>query len=307
MESPLVSVIVPCYNYGHYLPETLQSVAEQTHKNFECIVIDDGSTDNTKAVADNFVKGDSRFKYIHQTNQGLSTARNTGIKHAKGSFVQFLDADDLIHFQKLEVQIKHANNSLVFSDYKYFDKSASLDQAPVTNCTSKTITSTEALLYMTTSNLLMVNGALVPIEKLRAVGEFKPSYRALEDWNFWFRMAANGTPFVHLACDQPLALVRRHASSMSRNPARMLTAHSLLVSEMSEYFNSLGRGGESLQNALKANKRKYRGSIIFDEIQYGSLSGGLLLAIGSAVQSPGDFFWYLRNSLYSIKVRLRGK
>ncbi len=87
---PLVSVIIPCYNHGKYLAESIGSVQQQAYPAVEIIVVDDGSTDNTQTAAEKF----SEVKYIRQPNQGLSAARNTGIRHSKGEFLIFLDADD---------------------------------------------------------------------------------------------------------------------------------------------------------------------------------------------------------------------
>lgn len=100
-----VSVIVPSYNYGHFISETLDSVLKQTHKNWECIIIDDGSTDNTREIVQKYVKRDCRFKYIYQKNKGLAGARNTGILNASGEYIQLLDADDLLYSEKIRLQL----------------------------------------------------------------------------------------------------------------------------------------------------------------------------------------------------------
>lgn len=117
----LVSVIVPCYNYAHFLGETLDSVIAQTYTNWECLIIDDGSTDNTKEVADNYCKKDSRIKYIYQSNQGLSAARNKGIDEARGEYIQFLDSDDLITSEKLRHQATSFSSNdqvdMIYSNY----------------------------------------------------------------------------------------------------------------------------------------------------------------------------------------------
>src|SRR3990172_4396851 len=102
---PVVSVIVPCYNHGHFLAEALESVLAQSWQLWECIVVDDGSTDDTRQVVEAFVQIDTRFQYLHQSNQGLSAARNAGIAVCKGSYIQFLDADDMLEEKKLEAQI----------------------------------------------------------------------------------------------------------------------------------------------------------------------------------------------------------
>ena len=100
MKKELVSVIVPIYNTAKYLPKCLDSIISQTYQNLEIILIDDGSTDNSGKIADDYAKKDSRIKVIHQKNQGQSAARNTGLSKVTGLFVSFVDSDDQIkpHF-----------------------------------------------------------------------------------------------------------------------------------------------------------------------------------------------------------------
>lgn len=90
----LVSIIVTCYNYAQYLDEALLSVVEQTHKHWECIIVDDGSSDNTVEIANKWCEKDDRFIYLYKENGGVSSARNLGIKNANGAFIVTLDADD---------------------------------------------------------------------------------------------------------------------------------------------------------------------------------------------------------------------
>ena len=94
--SPVISIIVPCYNQAQYLPETLQTVLEQTYANWECIIVNDGSPDNTEEVALEWCGKDDRFKYLKKENGGLSDARNYGIKHSLGKYILPLDSDDKI-------------------------------------------------------------------------------------------------------------------------------------------------------------------------------------------------------------------
>ena len=106
----LISIIVPIYNVEEYLRECLDSIQKQTYQKFECIMVNDGSTDNSKQIAEEYLV-DSRFKLINQSNQGLSSARNTAIKHlsANSSFVSFVDSDDYIHstfLEKMTAQIE---------------------------------------------------------------------------------------------------------------------------------------------------------------------------------------------------------
>ena len=94
--TPLISVIVPCYNQAQYLDECLQSVLDQTYQNWECIIVNDGSPDNTEEIALQWTAKDPRFTYLKKENGGLSSARNAGIEVAQGEWIQFLDCDDKI-------------------------------------------------------------------------------------------------------------------------------------------------------------------------------------------------------------------
>jgi glycosyltransferase involved in cell wall biosynthesis len=96
MKSAEVSIIVPCYNQAGYLAETLDSVRAQTYQQWECIIVNDGSVDNTEEIAKEYTVKDSRFKYFRKENEGPSQARNFGILNSEGTFVLPLDADDLI-------------------------------------------------------------------------------------------------------------------------------------------------------------------------------------------------------------------
>jgi len=93
---PLISVIVPVYNCAAYLPQCLESILVQTHNALEIILIDDGSADDSPQICDTFAQKDPRIKVIHQTNQGVSAARNTGLALARGEYIGFVDADDFI-------------------------------------------------------------------------------------------------------------------------------------------------------------------------------------------------------------------
>src|SRR5690348_11401797 len=101
---PVVSVIIPAYNYGRFIADALRSVQAQSFASFECIVIDNGSTDNTEQVVRPFLS-DERFIYLKQRHNSVSAARNKGIQAAKGTYVAFLDADDLIERDKFREQV----------------------------------------------------------------------------------------------------------------------------------------------------------------------------------------------------------
>ena len=108
MENELISIVVPIYNVENYLRQCLDSISEQTYKNFECILVNDGSTDSSQQIAEEYLV-DSRFKLINQSNKGLSGARNTGISHIReeSTFISFVDSDDYIYPDFLETLIEH--------------------------------------------------------------------------------------------------------------------------------------------------------------------------------------------------------
>lgn len=108
MSSPLISVIIPIYNVEAYLRECLNSVIAQTYQDWECILVDDASTDGSACIAEEFCRLDARFRLIsHSVNRGLSAARNTGLDNASGSLITFVDSDDFIRPEMLGLGVKH--------------------------------------------------------------------------------------------------------------------------------------------------------------------------------------------------------
>lgn len=103
----LVSILVPCYNQAQYLSETLDSVSMQTYPYWECIIVNDGSSDNTEEIAKQYCDKDNRFKYVYKDNGGLSSARNLGIRNSIGEFILPLDSDDLISENYLIIAVEY--------------------------------------------------------------------------------------------------------------------------------------------------------------------------------------------------------
>lgn len=109
----LFSIIIPTYNRANLIPETIRSVKNQTFEDWECIIVDDGSTDNTKPIIENLIKEDSRIKYVYQENAERSAARNNGIRNSSGEYICFLDSDDHFlsnHLQELKNVIEKIEN-----------------------------------------------------------------------------------------------------------------------------------------------------------------------------------------------------
>jgi glycosyltransferase involved in cell wall biosynthesis len=213
---PLVSIIIPAYNAAHFLDDSLGSCLAQTHKDLEIIVVNDGSNDDTPAVLARY----PQVRHIYQPNGGLAAARNTGIQHAQGEFIQFLDADDVLLPTKiarcLEVFAADPTLGLVYTDFEI--RNADLS-APVPEAEKPPIYMREEnlleQLVNTTSTLFRVPCPLIRTEHVRAVGGFIKGMQGVEDWNFWIRLAAMGVRFYCL--DEVLVWYRHSPASMSKS------------------------------------------------------------------------------------------
>jgi glycosyltransferase involved in cell wall biosynthesis len=184
---PTVSVIIPAYNAAQYLGQAVESVLSQTFSDFEIILVDDGSTDNTKDVVNSFA--DNRLRYIYQVNKGRTGARNTGIYHATGKYVAFLDSDDRYLPQKLELQAKHLNSTpeldFVASGHTFIDEAG----IPLHSSRPWTV---RPLLTLDTWLLgcpAIVNAILVRREWLLKLNGFDEKLQRAEDWDLWLRLA----------------------------------------------------------------------------------------------------------------------
>lgn len=172
---PLISIIVPCYNQSQYLDECLQSVLHQTFTDWECIIVNDGSPDNTEEVAAKWVEKDARFHYYKKENGGVASARNFGIERAKGEWILPLDGDDKIGNQYLELALKKCNEGydLVYCHANYFG--ARNEEFTLPNY------SYEVLLK---HNIIFCSA----IFNKNKIGDLKYDEKlvhGLEDWDFW--------------------------------------------------------------------------------------------------------------------------
>lgn len=222
---PLVSVIVPCYNYGSFLKFTLESVLKQEYQNWECIIVDDGSTDNTKEIAEEFTVDDKRFAYVYQKNAGLSAARNTGVKHASGKYVQFLDSDDLIDTKKLQVQVEYMEQNervdIMYGDSIFFDTNSdnvTNGDRRIKNLKLKVSGAGKALVRnFCVNNFIEVSSPLVKKAMLDKVGIFDTTYFTYEDWQYWFRAAVEGFHFSYAPIPGSETYIRYGHTSMLSN------------------------------------------------------------------------------------------
>ncbi len=193
---PLVSVIMPAYNAERYIGEAIQSVLDQTLADWELIIVDDGSTDHTAEVVRRFAN--PRIRYIYQKNAGPSVARNRGLEHAQGTFIAFLDADDLYLPRKLQGQVAFLQQrpevGLVAGGYHYLDSEGKI-LATYTPWTTFPVLDLNTWLMTCPVWTLQI---LVRREWLQMVGGFDPALVSQEDYDLLLRLALAGCPMAWL-------------------------------------------------------------------------------------------------------------
>jgi len=234
IKNPMVSVIIPTYNQANFIDKAIKSVLKQTYQDFEIIVIDDGSTDNTEEIIRCFK--DKRVKYIkkYKKNRGISVARNIGIKVARGKYVALLDSDDEWLPEKLDKQIKILQDGspelgAVYSNLCYIDENGK-------NTNKLRNPKKEGYIY---EDLLGKNhvGApstlLIRKECFHQVGLFDDLLNAQQDWDMWIRIAK----YYRFALIKiPLVKYRLHSNQLSKNlGVKIITANRILV----KYANEL--------------------------------------------------------------------
>lgn len=214
--APEISVITPCYQQAHYLPNAIDSVRRQQNLRVEHIIVNDGSTDDTEAVA----LGAPDVRYVAQANGGLSAARNAGLAVARGRYCLFLDADDLLAPDALTTLHDAVGGGALrigFGAWCHF-----IGQPPLADeCTPQLPhVTTPPMRGLIHGNIGPVHAFLAPTDLLRTIGGFRTDLRACEDWDCWVRMVAAGASFV--VVPRVVALYRDTPESLSKNHALML-------------------------------------------------------------------------------------
>lgn len=305
--TPLVSVIIPCYNYGHLISETIESVINQTYSNWECIIVDDGSSDNTREVVQAFLSSDPRIHYIYQSNKGLAGARNTGLRVSKGDYIQLLDADDILPRQKIEVHInfleKNSSTDLVFSDVYMFEKTLSnLGSAVKLILKAKSLSGKGEVIIdnLLDDNMFLVHCALFRAPIISDIGYFNEKMITCEDWNFWFRMAVVGKQFYYMDNPESKVYVRNHGVNMSKNRKNMWIGRLFFYGEAKKIL-------QNHVNISSAVQKKNTAHLIILTVRYELAFGNLLIGlfkIPSAILQTKKPYYVLYDSLYWIKERV---
>lgn len=226
--APLVSVIIPCYQQGHFLAEAVQSVLGQSIGDLECIVVNDGSPDATREVATRLARGDVRVRYIEQPNRGLGAARNHGLAAARGQFIQFLDADDVIAPDKLRIQTDvlrgQSRWAMAYSDYRFCPPDDTSRTVSPTDRSRPRFVMEKPLWDMAarweTQLSIPIHSFLFDAALFRETGiAFDERLPTHEDWDCWMRILEVEPLVLHTPGE--LAVYRQHPDSMTKDQRMM--------------------------------------------------------------------------------------
>ncbi len=220
---PLVSIITPAYNGERFLRRTIESVLAQRYDNWEQIIVDDGSTDSTAAIAQQYAAADPRIRYFYQPNQRQAAARNRGLAEARGELVAFLDQDDLWLPEKLEVSVGEFANGgqdLLFTDIYLFERDEQTgrpEEMTYQSCVPGVYQGEEGWQRILTRNTIYVLSVVARREALLAVGGFR-NLDNIDDFVMWITLLQRG--YVLRGIGRALSLYRFHQQAASAHDRR---------------------------------------------------------------------------------------
>lgn len=246
MNQPFFSIIIPCYNYGHFLERAINSIKYQDFPNWEILIIDDGSTDNSAQVAKRHAAESNNINYQFQSNSGPATARNLGISQCQGKYIIFLDADDTLAPEALTTVNK------IFSTNKNIECLIGAHATIHSNGTTKISPAPilpenpeKRLLFYLEKKIGVCNGAMVIARKVFETIQFPEELRSCEDIPFFAKI------LFHKRClstDTVLAYIYKHSDSLRHNH---LEAEKFRVKAVEKIFS------DDLPNALQKTKKKH--------------------------------------------------
>jgi glycosyltransferase involved in cell wall biosynthesis len=224
---PMVSVILPSFNYAQYLQFAVQGVLSQKYSDLELIIVDDCSGDGSREIAEEWKRLDDRVVTIfHAKNRGLACTRNTGLKASAGKFIALCDSDDIWQPDKLKIQLEHFRDNdqvgIVHSEASIIDGSGALTGQRFSGLfhMENQVTSGNLFSELCRRNFLCVPSVVLRREALEYAGGFDESLRSLEDWVCWTKVSRK---YLFKYIEEPLVQYRMHGASLSHNSKGMAT------------------------------------------------------------------------------------
>ena len=226
-EEFLISIVIPIYNAEKYLEECLNSIKNQTYKNFEVIMVNDGSKDDSETICMNFLRSDSRFRYLKKENGGVSSARNVGLDNVEGDYITFIDADDWVDENYLDLLIttvKKNHSDIVVSSYKQFNnidvfylRAYTIQEKYLLNFEKMNRDDFLTIFPKLMSANVCFNNAVAKLFRKELVNDlrFDTSIKYGEDLDFYFRLYLNVDSISYV--DEPTYVYRIHGDSTTSN------------------------------------------------------------------------------------------
>lgn len=266
-----VSIIIPVFNYAFVLEQTLGSLLEQRHQNWEAIIVDDGSGDHSREIVQRFVDSDRRYHYFYQENGGVSSARNLGISYASGDYIQFLDGDDLLSPGKLEIQIQHFRAhpqvDISYTDSFYFNHHhPSVLQPNIEMDGREWMHSLRGQGYdivrsLIDQNIAVISSPLLKASVLQFGIRFRQGAAYLEDWEFWLKLAFAGFSFHHIKHPEAFTSIRLHTGSVTGRYLKDMKEEVLaLRTKMDAMIWESGFSQKEKQDLSAFNRNLYKGN-----------------------------------------------
>lgn len=263
----MISIVTPVFNYGHFLKDTFVSLQKQSYQHWEWLIVDDGSTDSTAEIVKEMMQLDSRIKYFYQKNQGPNAARNLGLRSAKGTFIQFLDADDQLEDDKLKAQLEiiraNPNIDLVIAGtvFQVEDAQRNLrtnDNKLETIFRDEQVRPAPELLpFLVEQNIFTNNSPIVRKSILQTIGYCDETLKQLEDWIMWLKILLNSNLVAYHKSAGSNAVVRIHWQSNGSNSLKMhmgrVLARNLLANYLQQFnYDAIERRNHKLLRMNKA-------------------------------------------------------
>jgi glycosyltransferase involved in cell wall biosynthesis len=258
-DSPgLVSVVIPCFRQAHFLADAIESVLRQTYEPFEVVVVNDGSPDDTAAVAARYP-----VRYVEQGNAGLAAARNAGLAHARGEFVVFLDADDRLLPDALRVNTSRLIENPALAFVAGASRYVARDGTPLPTDPPRIPAGDVYAMLLRRNRIRMPGMAMFRRAVFAAVGGFDVTLDACADYDVYLRITRRFPAALH---DVLVAEYRRHDANMSLDPERMLRQFTVVMRRQRPYV----RADRALDSACRAglrNMQEYYGDQLADRIR----------------------------------------
>jgi glycosyltransferase involved in cell wall biosynthesis len=238
---PRVSVIIPSFNCARYVGTAIESVLNQTYRDYEIIVVDDGSTDGTAETVNRYR---DKVRYFYQANSGVSSARNLALKVSSGAFVAYLDADDLWYPQKLDRQMQffdaHSDCGFLHSDVTVIDEEDRIVHARFNAGTARSIPQGYCTPDLLQRCHIQTPTVVERRECVEKIGGFDEQLPIAQDYMHWIRISLNGWAFGYI--DEPLAKYRWRTGSLMGSRKRLLEDYETIYSTLLKEQAVLDRG-----------------------------------------------------------------